>query len=319
MKVLFDSRVLREALRTHDFAAPSVALEFAEVSPLHRAFADVVDGRYDIAELPIVAVLQAVDAGRPLALLPLTLLGRFQHHTLVTAHPSGRVTAERLAGKRVGVRSWGQTTAVWVCGFLSADYGVNADEIDWVVYADAPVPGTAEPEYVARAAVGADLGEDLLSGAVDAAIIGHGLPADERIRTILPSPARAAAQWFGRTGVTPVNHVAVVRDDILRENSDVIAEVCTVIAETMPRTPASARLRISIRWGSMLWHPRSTSPDGTPSSRGSFRGRSLRANCGSAPRPSWARTSEGYRRHRFPRRRRCLPRATPGSTPASPR
>lgn len=237
MKILFESSTVGGALRTHDSSALPVGFELAEISPLHRAFADVVDGKYDIAELPIVAVLQAVDAGRPLALLPLTLLGRFQHHTLVTADPTGRITAEGLAGKRVGVRSWGQTTAVWVCGFLSADYGVNADEIDWVVYADATVPGTAEPEYVTRAPVGADLGEDLLSGAVDAAIIGNGLPEDERIRTLLPSPARAAAQWFGRTGVTPINHVAVVRDEFLRENPDAVAEVCAVVAETMPRTP----------------------------------------------------------------------------------
>lgn len=237
MKALFESSAVREALRGHDFATPSVPVEFHEVSPLHKAFADVVEGRYDIAELPIVALLQAVDAGRPLALLPFTLLGRFQHHTLVTAEASGEVTAENLAGKRVGVRSWGQTTAVWVCGFLRDDYGVDAAEIDWVVYEDAPVPGTPEPEYVTRASEGADVGADLLAGAVDAAIIGNGLPDDERIRTVLPSPARAASAWFGRTGVTPINHVAVVRDDVLRTNPELVAEVCTVIAGALPRTP----------------------------------------------------------------------------------
>jgi 4,5-dihydroxyphthalate decarboxylase len=235
VKALLDSAAARDALRASSLA--SAGLDLPEVKPVHHAFPDVVNGRYDVAELAIVALLQALDAGRPVTLLPVTLLGRFQHHTLVATDATGQLAADGLAGKRIGVRSWSQTTAVWVRGFLSDDFGVDTSAVDWVVYEDSHLAGLAEPSYVSRAAEGGKLGEDLLSGAVDAAIMGNDLPKDGRIRTVLPNPARAAARWYGQTGAIPLNHMMVARDDFLAENPLLVAEVCRVVAGTLPALP----------------------------------------------------------------------------------
>jgi hypothetical protein len=236
MKVLLGSAAPRTALAAHEFPGER-DLELPEVSPVHRAFPDVVNGAYHVAELAIVAFLQALDAGRSVTLLPVTLLGRFQHHTLVTTDPTGQLTADGLAGKRVGVRSWSQTTAVWVRGFLSDDHGVEPGAIDWVVYENSHLAGLSEPPYVSRADAGSKLGQDLLSGAVDAAIMGNDLPDDDRIRTMLPNPARAAADWYGRTGAIPLNHMLVGRDDFVAENPALVAEVCGVVAGALPAVP----------------------------------------------------------------------------------
>jgi hypothetical protein len=75
-----------------------------------------------------------MDAGRPLCLLPVTLLGRFQHHCLVTMDGPGAAGVAGLAGKRVGVRSWSQTTGVWVRGIMSDDHGLDVSQVEWVVY-----------------------------------------------------------------------------------------------------------------------------------------------------------------------------------------
>ena len=55
---------------------------------------------------------------------------------------------------------------------------------------------------------------DLLkSGKVDAITGLHGIP--EGTRPVIPNAVEAGAEWYGRTGVFPVNHVLCLRRDVL--------------------------------------------------------------------------------------------------------
>ncbi|MDQ7904625.1 hypothetical protein RB614_08830 [Phytohabitans sp. ZYX-F-186] len=233
--VVFGSATVATALREHPFAT---GFDFADVKPIHKAFPGVVnDLRYDVAELALVTFLQAYDAGRPLCLLPVTVLGRFQHHTLVTLDGAGVSTVDDLAGRRVGVRSWSQTTGVWVRGILADDHRLDPARVKWMVYESGHVAGAADPDFVTRAPAGATLPQDFLTGQIDAAIMGNELPGDERVRTIIPDPARAAAGWYGRVGAVPLNHMAVVTDAFAAANGDLVAEICRVIAGAAPAMP----------------------------------------------------------------------------------
>jgi 4,5-dihydroxyphthalate decarboxylase len=234
----FGSSASADALRTHDYGGVGMTAEFEQVSLVHTVFPTVVnEQRYDLAELAIVTFLQALDAGRPLCLLPVTLLGRFQHHCIVTMEGSGVDRAADLAGRRVGVRSWSQTTGVWVRGFLASDHGLDLSQVQWVVYEPAHVAGAADPAYVTRAPQGAKLTADFLDGTVDAAILGNQLPDDLRIRTVVPNPAREAAAWYGRTGTIPINHMVAASDDFVAENGALITGICGALAGTVPSTP----------------------------------------------------------------------------------
>jgi 4,5-dihydroxyphthalate decarboxylase len=236
VNAVFGTKACVSALQGHDFGGAT--FEFADIAPVHRAFPAVAnEDRFDLAELAIVTFLQALDAGRPLSLLPVTLLGRFQHHCLVTLDGDCPVSAGDLAGKRIGVRSYSQTTGVWVRGFLADDYGLDAKQVEWVVYEGGHVAGVEDPAQVVRAPAGAKLPKDFLDGAFDAAIMGNELPADPRVRTVLPQPARAAAAWYARTGAIPVNHLVVARDQFIAENPDLVREICAVLAGVMPATP----------------------------------------------------------------------------------
>ncbi|HEX4258757.1 MAG TPA: hypothetical protein VH089_26965 [Streptosporangiaceae bacterium] len=226
------------ALRSHDYGGADVTAELEQISPVHTAFPVVVnEQRYDLAELAIVTFLQALEAGRPLCLLPVTLLGRFQHHCIVAMDGAGVDSAADLAGRRVGVRSWSQTTGVWVRGILADDHGLDVSQVQWVVYEPAHVAGAADPGYVTRAPAGAKLTADFLEGTVDAAILGNQLPDDPRIRTVLADPARDAAAWYGRTGAVPVNHMVAASDDFVAGNGALIAGICRALASTVPATP----------------------------------------------------------------------------------
>lgn len=58
-------------------------LDFPEIEPIHRAFAPMVrELRYDVSELAIATLLQAVEAGVPVAALPVVLHGNFHHKSI---------------------------------------------------------------------------------------------------------------------------------------------------------------------------------------------------------------------------------------------
>lgn len=201
-------------------AQADVELTRLDVRPVHKASHAFVDeGAIDMCELAVVTMLQAAAYGKPVVLLPVTTLGRHQHQTLVTLDGH---SVDDIAGHTVGVRSWSQTTGVWVRGFLTEQYGVDLHAVDWVVYEDSHVADYTDPEWVRRAPAGATLPTEFLAGRVDFGIMGNELPADDRIRTAVRDAPRAAAEWASRKGFAPINHVMAVTLDAAREHSAAI-------------------------------------------------------------------------------------------------
>jgi 4,5-dihydroxyphthalate decarboxylase len=195
-------------------------VERLDVRPVHKAARSMIgQGSVELCELPIVTLLQAVAYDHPVILLPVTMLGRAQHQTLVTL---GDLTVEDVQGRSVGVRSWSQTTGVWMRGFLAEQYGVDLRRVDWVVYESGHVEEHHDPSWVRRAPEGARLQSDFLDGCLDFGIMGNELPADDRIRTAVPDAARAAAEWTERNGFLPLNHVVGVTEKAARENPSAV-------------------------------------------------------------------------------------------------
>ena len=121
------------ALKKAEVASTLLDFDFADVKVPNTAFKPLVrEARFDVGELAIVTYLQARDYGKPYLLIPATVLGRGQHHTIVYNPQRGALSARDLTGKRVGVRAYTQTTGAWVRGFLSDDYGVDCARVHWV-------------------------------------------------------------------------------------------------------------------------------------------------------------------------------------------
>ena len=120
-------------------AAAGATPERVDVRPVHKASRGFVnDAAADVCELAVVTLLQAAAHDKPVALLPITMLGRYQHQTLVTM---GGLSVDDVRGKSIGVRSWSQTTGVWLRGFLSEQYGIDLTEINWQTYEGGHVDG----------------------------------------------------------------------------------------------------------------------------------------------------------------------------------
>ncbi len=190
-------------------------LEFAEIKPISRAFAPMVrDGAFDISEMALGTALQALAYGKPLVLLPVAVAARFQEGALLCRVDSALSGPEALAGCRIGVRAYSQTTGLWLRGILAELHGVAVRGVRWVTFEDAHVAEYVDPPWAERAPAGADMLAMLRHGELDAVVVGNDVPDHPRLRTVFPDPAAAAHAFRAAYGFTPVNHIAVVRTEL---------------------------------------------------------------------------------------------------------
>jgi 4,5-dihydroxyphthalate decarboxylase len=210
MRTVLATSPLTAPLKSGALASPRVTFDFVDVSPVHKAFAPMVrDQRFDISELAIVTGLQAVAFGRPIILLPAVVASRFQRGCLITRRADG-VTPERLAGKRIGVRSYAQTTGMWVRAHLTEDYGIATDAMRWLTRDAAHVEQYRDPPFVEHADADLSLLDLLREGAIDAAILGNDLPKDEEFVPVIADAAVRDKAWYDQHGFVPVNHLVSV-------------------------------------------------------------------------------------------------------------
>jgi len=217
-----------------------VAFDFADVKVSNTAFKPLVrDAKFDVAELAIVTFLQAKVYGKPYALIPATVLGRGQHHTIAYNPERGALKPSELTGKRVGVRAYTQTTGAWVRGFLADDYGVDTAKVRWVTFEDPHLAEYKDPDFVTRAPEGKNLTQMLLDGELDAAIVGDKLP-DPRLKPLIPDADAVARQWAETHGGVPINHMMVVRNTIAKTRSDAVKEIYRMLHDSRRAVPPPA-------------------------------------------------------------------------------
>jgi 4,5-dihydroxyphthalate decarboxylase len=228
------------ALKKGQVTSGILDLAFADVKVPNTAFKPLVrDAKFDMGELAIVTYLQAKTYGKPYALVPATVLGRGQHHTIAYNPQRGFLSASDLAGKRVGVRAYTQTTGTWVRGFLADDYGVDTTKIRWITFEAPHLAEYNDPAFVTRAPEGKTLVQMLLDGELDAAIVGDKI-SDARLAPLFADADAVARKWAERHGGIPINHMVVIRDSIVRSRPDLVREVYRMLLESRRAVPPPA-------------------------------------------------------------------------------
>jgi 4,5-dihydroxyphthalate decarboxylase len=129
-----------------------------------------------------------------------------------------------LHGRRVGVRSYTLTPGVWVRGILQSAYGVDPNQVQWVLFGDEHVAEYVAPSHVTPAPAGRDMVSMLLAGEIDAAIGVRGGEAPE-IKPLIPEARTAAITYFQHTGIYPISHLVVVKDELLHAQPWLAEEV----------------------------------------------------------------------------------------------
>jgi len=225
-----------------DIASAALPLAFEKVAPISRAFAPMVrEARFDASEMAIATFLMAKAQGVPLVLLPAVVATRFQEGSLLCRAEATLRGPADLAGRRIGVRAYSQTTGMWLRGVLAEAHGIRAEECRWVTFEQAHVAGFADPPWAERAPPGADMLAMLKAGGIDAAIFGNEVPADPALRSVWPDPAAAGEAFRARHGFVPVNHLVVVRRDLALAEPAGVAELLRLLrAAGVPGTGRDA-------------------------------------------------------------------------------
>jgi 4,5-dihydroxyphthalate decarboxylase len=220
-----------QALKDGSVRVPGVDFDFREVPVLVHAFRRMVrELEFDVCEMAFTTYLCAKAHGKPFTALPILLVRGFHHGAIVRSATAGIRTPAQLEGRSVGVhRGYTVTTGVWARGILQDEYGVNLDRVTWVLSGDEHVAEYRPPANVVPMRPGESLDTLLATGQLAAAIGVEASPP--QLVPLIPDAEEAAFAALRSRGLYPINHLVVVRDDVLEAHP----EVATALFEAFAR------------------------------------------------------------------------------------
>jgi 4,5-dihydroxyphthalate decarboxylase len=249
MKTVLGSYPHTRALKDRSVTHAGVTLAFQDVSPVHKAFAPMVRHQaYDLCELAIVTALQAVAYDRPVVLLPVVVASRFQRGCLI-GHRDRPVDPRSLAGRRIGVRSYTQTTGMWVRAHLEEDFGCDIGAIEWITHDGAHVEQYADPSFVRHDDSGKSLADMLRDGDIDAAIFGNDLPQGDAFRPLVADANERDLAWWRTHRFMPINHMVVVSRAMAEANPAAVRAAYELLREAADQVGADPAGPLPFRFG----------------------------------------------------------------------
>ena len=213
------------------------AFEFEEVPVLIDAFRRMVRGlEFDVSEMALTTYVCARAHGKRMTALPIFLVRAFHHGAIIHNTQLGIRSPKDLEGRKVGVnRGYTVTTGLWARQVLQNEHGVDLSKITWVLSGDEHVAEYRPPANVvpisqmAQVAPGAKMADLLLSGELAAAI---GIEVDApHIAPLIPNAKAAGFAALARDGHYPINHLVVVKDEVLAAQPQLAAQIFAAFAE----------------------------------------------------------------------------------------
>jgi 4,5-dihydroxyphthalate decarboxylase len=216
------------ALKSGEVVPRGVEFAFEEIPVLVQGFRRMVRTlEFDVCEMALTTYLVAREHGVRFTALPIFLVRDFHHGAILVRPGSGIRTPKDLEGRRVGVnRGYTVTTGVWARAILREQYGVDLDRVTWVLSGDEHVEQYRPPRNVVPLGAGRTLAEALAADEL-AAVIGvdAAAAADAGFEPLIPDPEQAGYDALLATGLYPINHLVVVRDELLEQNPGLAVDV----------------------------------------------------------------------------------------------
>ena len=221
-----------QALKDGRVKPRSCAFEFVEVDPLIDAFRRMVRGmEFDVSELALTTYVTARAHGKRFLALPIFLVRAFHHGAIVYNTKSGIKSPKDLEGRKVGVnRGYTVTTGVWARGVLQHQYGVDLDTITWVLSGDEHVAEFQPPANVAPIEKGKKMADLVASGELPAAI-GVEVSSPD-VKPLISNAEEAGFEALRSRGHYPINHLIVVREELLDAHPDLGPDIFHAFAES---------------------------------------------------------------------------------------
>jgi 4,5-dihydroxyphthalate decarboxylase len=231
VKIVIRTQGNNRALKEGAVRPRSCELEFIGVEPLVSAFRRMVRGlEFDICEMALTTYITARAYGKRFVGLPIFLVRAFHHGAIAYNTRSGIQGPRDLEGRKVGVnRGYTVTTGLWARAILQHQYGVDLNSITWVLSGDEHVTEYRPPHNVIPIEKGKQLEDLVESGELPAAI---GLEIERPgVKPLIPNAAETGFAALRRWGHYPINHLIVVRDELLDAHPELAADIFNAFAE----------------------------------------------------------------------------------------
>ena len=201
--------------------------------------------KYEVSEIGLIPYLTkyANEDFRAYTLIPVFISRIFRHRNVFVHADSGIKTPQDLRGKRVGTPGYGMSANTWIRGFLLDEYGVKADDFEWIETTKSSdagklggggwdsfkKDGSSRNFYPADFPIklgppGVDESELLLSGGCDALITAITpkafLDKHPKVKRLFPNFREAEQAYYSKTRVFPIMHVVAIRRDFADANPE---------------------------------------------------------------------------------------------------
>jgi 4,5-dihydroxyphthalate decarboxylase len=226
-------------------------------APLREVFVNMLSERcYEVCEFSLANYIMLKDRGADwLHAIPVFPYRAFRHSTLYVRKDSPLRDPADLRGKRIGVPDFSMTAAVWTRGILADQYSVQWQDLHWVVSGRqrfATLPG------VRLETIDGDLEALLIEGRIDAMLtpqtVDDRKPAgDRKLRTLIADAQAAEEAYLRAFGIYPINHVVVVRNDVLQRLPGLPRTLFEAYAEAKTRAYARQLGTTLMPWGARHW------------------------------------------------------------------
>jgi 4,5-dihydroxyphthalate decarboxylase len=242
--------------------AEGIDLDFKVMRP-RQIFPRMLEHQeFQVSELSFASFVGLKARGNcPFVGLPIALSKIFRHSCIYVRPGAGIETPADLKGKRVGVAQYAASAIVYMRGMMQHDHGVMPADTQWFMgglntpVAPPPVPLALPPDVRLDYLAGDETLEGLMeSGKLDAlysvyipSIFRAGSPSVARL---WPNFREVETAYFRRTGIFPVMHIMVIRQDVHRDHPWVANRIYRAFCEArdvaLENLPDSDALHVAL-------------------------------------------------------------------------
>lgn len=213
---------LNRALLTGEVQPDGIELNVMTDNSPHRHWRMARHGEFDVCEFAMakMIMLERNESTQYVRAIPAFPHRRFRHSFIYVRRDSPIAEPHELNGCRIGLRSWQNTAGMWIRGMLQDFYAVDLASISWVTQDDEDIrlPDTTGTN-LNRAPQGGNVFEMLVQGDLDCVIYPERPPAlrasESPIRTLFVDPKRTEIEFYRETGLFPIMHTVVVKEQVL--------------------------------------------------------------------------------------------------------
>jgi len=188
-------------------------------------------GDFDVTEMSLAFLMISVSRGeRRWWAIPVFPCRSFFYTWILCNRSIGIRSPRDLVGKRFGVPEYQMTAAVWIRGILEEEFGVKPEDMEWFQERTEHRIPIKTPDGVRINIIPKDknIREMLLNNELDAILYGGaGQLVDRSSITLHRNPSlhwlfddviTEEMRFYRKTGIFPINHVIVVRRDLLEKH-----------------------------------------------------------------------------------------------------